>query len=232
MNAIAGVDGCKAGWLSIARTSETGAIDSAVYPTAADLVEQAYRLIAIDIPIGLPDSGSRACDELARRMLGRRACCVFPAPIRPLLRCANQAEASAVRRRWEGKGVSAQAWNIVHKVREVDLLLAANPALQGRVREVHPEISFMTWNQGAALRERKRSAAGKATRAALIASRFGKHAFDEVRVRHGRAQVADDDINDAFAALWTAERIANGTAVVIPAQVERDAAGLRMEILG
>jgi predicted RNase H-like nuclease len=231
MKAIAGVDGCRAGWLSIAWSSETGSIDSTVYATAAELLGRAHRVIAIDIPIGLPDCGSRTCDELARRMLGRRACCVFPAPIRPMLRCANHAEASAVRRRWDGKGVSAQAWNIVHKVREVDLLLAANPALQDRVREVHPEISFMRWNGGAALLERKKSAAGKALRAALIASRFGEHAFADVRARHGRAQVADDDIHDAFAALWTADRIANGIADVIPARVQRDAAGLRMEIL-
>jgi predicted RNase H-like nuclease len=230
MTTVAGVDGCKAGWVCIAGTSETGSIDSAVYRTAAELMAQAYRLIAIDIPIGLPDSGSRTCDKIARKALGRRGCCVFPAPIRPLLLGKGLADASAIRRRVEGKGLSAQAWGIVSKIREVDRLLTTNPSLQDRVREVHPEVSFMAWNHHSPIRDRKKSVAGKAARATLIASRFGGHLFDQVRAKFPRSEVADDDINDAFAALWTAERIANGQAVVIPDQTERDPAGLRMEI--
>jgi predicted RNase H-like nuclease len=232
MTTITGVDGCKAGWLCVTWTSGTGSIASDVYRTAADLLEQHGRdqVIGIDIPIGLPNLGSRACDTIARKMLGRRGCCVFPAPIRPLLLGASHAEASAARKRLEGKGVSAQAWGIVPKIREVDLLLAANPSLQDRVREVHPEISFMTWNRGVPIEERKKSPAGKAARAALIASRFGNDAFDEVRRRYPRAQVADDDINDAFAALWTTERIACGSARVIPESPVFDPAGLRIAV--
>ena len=230
MTMIAGVDGCRAGWLCIAEISETGRIDSAVHPTSAELIEQPYRLIAIDIPLGLPEFGSRTCDTIARRMLGRRGCCVFPAPIRALLPCRSLADASAVRRRLEGKGMSAEAWGIVPKIRELDRLLRASPSLQERVREVHPEICFMMWNRGVPFLERKKSSAGKATRAALVAARFGDHAFDHVRKRYPKAAVSDDDIHDAFAALWTAERIANGEAVVIPGEPQRDVAGLRMEI--
>jgi predicted RNase H-like nuclease len=227
---ITGVDGCRAGWLCIAETTETGSIDSAVHRTAAALTEQPYRWVAIDIPIGLPDSGSRTCDRIARKMLARRGCCVFPAPIRAVLPCGSQADASAVRRRLEGKGMSAQSWGIVPKIQELDLLLTANPSLQERVREVHPEICFMMWNRGVPILERKKSPAGKAARGALVAARFGDHAFDHVRSRHPRADVSDDDINDAFAALWTAERMANGEAVAIPEQTQRDVAGLRMKI--
>jgi predicted RNase H-like nuclease len=163
-------------------------------------------------------------------MLGRRGCCVFPAPIRAVLRSKSPVGASAVRRRLEGKGISAQAWGIVPKVREVDRLLRASPSLQERVREVHPEICFMMWNRGVPILERKKSSAGKAARAALVASRFGDHAFDRIRRRYRKAAVADDDIHDAFAALWTAERMANGEAVTIPDQIQRDGAGIRMEI--
>ena len=49
-------------------------------------------------------------------------------------------------------------------------------------------------------------------------------------VSAAEAQVADDDINDAFASLWTAERILNGSAKVIPDHPCRDPFGLRMEI--
>lgn len=88
----------------------------------------------------------------------------------------------------------------------------------------------MMWNRGVPILERKKSPAGKAARGALVAARFGDHAFDHVRSRYPRADVSDDDINDAFAALWTAERMANGEAVAIPEQAQRDVAGLRMEI--
>jgi predicted RNase H-like nuclease len=88
----------------------------------------------------------------------------------------------------------------------------------------------MMWNRGVPILERKKSSAGKAARRTLVAMRFGDQAFDRIRRRHAKTAVSDDDINDAFAALWTAERIANGEAVVIPTQTQRDGAGLRMEI--
>jgi predicted RNase H-like nuclease len=41
---------------------------------------------------------------------------------------------------------------------------------------------------------------------------------------------ADDDINDAFAVLWTARRIHAGRARGIPDPPERDARGIGMAI--
>ena len=41
----------------------------------------------------------------------------------------------------------------------------------------------------------------------------------------------EDDILDAFAALWTAERIALGISQTIPAVPPKDSFGLRMEIV-
>src|SRR6266567_2496156 len=144
MRRVAGVDGCKEGWLCISR-AENADLRSAVYADAADLFSQEPmpELIAIDIPIGLADCGGRECDGVARRMFGRRACCVFSAPIRPVLDAENRTEASHIRTRLEGKGMSAQAWAIVKKVNQVDQALASTPALQMRVREVHPELCFM-----------------------------------------------------------------------------------------
>jgi len=187
-------------------------------------------LIAIDIPIGLADCGGRECDGVARRMFGRRACCVFSAPIRPVLDAENRTEASHIRTRLEGKGMSAQAWAIVKKVNQVDQALASTPALQMRVREVHPELCFMAWNGGTAMSERKKSPTGRAARKQLVETYFGVDAFDDVRARYRRRAVADDDINDAFAALWTAERILKGCAKFVPEQPTYDSLGLRMEM--
>jgi predicted RNase H-like nuclease len=43
--------------------------------------------------------------------------------------------------------------------------------------------------------------------------------------------VADDDMLDAVAALWTATRLYEGTAETLPDEPPLDAAGLRMEIV-
>lgn len=42
---------------------------------------------------------------------------------------------------------------------------------------------------------------------------------------------AEDDIVDAFVALWTAERVARGDAQTLPETPPKDRYGLRMEIV-
>ena len=66
---IAGADGCRAGWLCITRDTAAGAVSAAVFPSAVQLIRQEPRpaVLTLDIPIGLPDTGSRACDLLARQ---------------------------------------------------------------------------------------------------------------------------------------------------------------------
>jgi len=229
---VAGVDACRGGWLCLTRSGSSGTISSVVHESAAALLGQERQpdVLAIDIPIGLCNLGVRDCDSIARKMLGSRASCVFTAPIRPVLQAKTHREASSIRNRAEGKKISAQVWGIVPKIREIDALLSAEPSLQAFVREVHPEICFLAWNGGAAIADRKKSPAGKARREVLVAAYFGDRAFARVRDRHPRTKVADDDINDAFAALWTAERILDGSAKVIPDRAYRDPFGLRMEI--
>jgi predicted RNase H-like nuclease len=98
------------------------------------------------------------------------------------------------------------------------------------VYEVHPEVCFRTWN-AAPLTEPKKSGLGFSTRFALVQSGFPE-AFERVRRDIGRRMVADDDILDAFAALWTAGRIKQGTAVTLPhVDPPIDSAGLPMQML-
>ena len=102
--------------------------------------------------------------------------------------------------------------------------------MQCVVREVHPELSFMMWNGGRAISASKMSTEGKAARSSLVKSCFGQHAFRIIRDEHLRKIVSDDDINDAYSALWIAERIHDGMAVVIPGKRVTDSMGLRMEM--
>jgi predicted RNase H-like nuclease len=147
-----------------------------------------------------------------------------------VLAAASWEEACAIREQLEGKRMNKQSWNITAKVREVDALLQARPELRGWLREVHPELSFSTL-AGAPLPEPKKTATGKQLRQELIAATFGAGAYEAVRAQFRRTAVVDDDILDAFAALWSAERLLNSQATVLPAAPELDTTGLAMEIV-
>lgn len=227
----AGADGCKVGWVCLAREAG-GALDAYCVATAAELITLAPRpnALMIDVPIGLLDKGTRHCDEEARRLLGPRRSSVFSAPLRPVVAANSWAEACEVRGRIEDKRMSQQAWGIAPKVREVDELLRSDPALQSWVREVHPEVCFMAWS-GRPMMHAKKNAAGREERQRLVDEYFGPTAVSKVRAGFARKHVADDDILDAFAALWSAERLLRGEARVIPARPPVDAFGLAMEMV-
>jgi predicted RNase H-like nuclease len=228
---VAGADGCKAGWLCVMRDAR-GRLGSACFATAEELLAQQPQpdALALDIPIGLPERGARECDRAARSRLGARRSSVFPAPPRAVLRATRWEEACLVREGLEGGRISQQAWAIVAKIREVDAALRRAPARAVWVHEVHPELCFASWN-GTPMRHGKKSAAGRSERLALVSRHFGAGAFAAARLRHARRDVCDDDLLDAFAALWTAERILRGEAERLPAVPPLDAQGLRMEIV-
>ena len=230
---VAGVDGCPSGWICLAKDQSTGQICAATYPDAATLIGENSQagLLAVDIPIGLPDAGERLCDREARRLLGwpcRNS--VFPAPIRPAIAASSWNSACQITTQADGRRVSKQTWSIIPKIREIDQALRVDPAAQAQLCEVHPEICFWAWNQRRAMPHKKKSRDGRTERRALIDAHFGPLAVCQVRQRFRARDVADDDIYDAFAALWTAERINAGQASVIPEQPDIDSAGLRMGI--
>ncbi len=162
--------------------------------------------VVVDIPIGLPDSGPRRCDQEARRLLGwPRSSSIFSAPARALLAAATYQEALALQRHREGGGISRQAFGIMAKIREIDTLLADGPA---PLYEGHPELSFLAMGAGASLAS-KHTAAGQRQRRQLLEPAFGRLDLN----RWGRPA---EDILDAYACLWTARRLAEGRALWLP----------------
>lgn len=229
---IAGVDGCPAGWIALVEQTETRRIIAHVFPTFRDLADPLdASVIAIDIPIGLTDCGPRQCDLDARKRLGpKRGTSVFPAPIRPALGAATYLEAKAASIAAQKKGISQQAWAIYPKIRQVDDALQADSDLRARVVEVHPELTFSTW-AGAPILPGKKRPEGHAIRRDLIASDFGIMAFESARNQVSRGQASNDDIADAFAALWTARRIVNGSSRTLPSDPPLDSRGLPMRMV-
>lgn len=230
---IAGVDGCPAGWFRSALHLERRELDFRICNSAAALLAEppVPRVLAIDIPIGLLASGTRACDVEARARLGwpRRAS-VFPPPLRPALAAASQAEATRITRAIDGKGVGAQAFNIFAKIREVDDWLSASPRrVRDRVYEAHPELCFSAWAGGRPMVHGKRSPEGRQERLRLVEAWLGAGVLERARGGYGRTKAADDDILDSIATLWTARRIADGDFIALGCGGE-DECGLPMRI--
>ena len=226
---LIGADGCRGGWITAER------IGDEIAWSRIERLEVLYEradmpaVVAVDAPIGLVARGARDCDVAARRALGPRRSSVFPAPLRPLLQAASYAEAARLRERIEGKRISRQTWGILPKIRELDDLLRANPAARAVTREVHPELSFQKLNRDRPLRASKRAPDGRAERLALL-RRWCGNAVERALADRRRLGCAPDDVFDAVAALWTAERIARGEAISLPPDPPRDAVGLPMWI--
>jgi predicted RNase H-like nuclease len=233
MNFICGADGCKGGWVVVSKDLNSGEVSWRFCRTARQIVDDKPmpQLVAIDIPIGLTEIGPRQCDPEVRRMLGPvRGCSVFPAPIRPVLPVTDYKEACLIRFGIEGKKMSKQSFAIMPKIKEVDDLLRQEPALRDTFREVHPELCFYFMAGKQPVVSKKREEEGARIRYDLLKPAFGRWLPSALADRR-KLGCAEDDILDAFAALWTAERIAKGTAQTIPPIPPRDAMGLRMEMV-
>jgi predicted RNase H-like nuclease len=230
-----GVDGCRGGWVIAASDETFSGVSFSIADDLAPVIagaENGGALIGIDIPIGLSDSGPRACDLAARRLLGRpRGSSVFPAPCRTALAATTYRRACGLSRRALGVALSMECFNILPKIRQVDVLMT--PARQAFVREVHPELVFaILAGHGQGLVEPKRTAAGERVRLRLLRRLVPRFDPGAVRTALGVARVARDDVIDAVACLLAAQRIARGKALVLPdGAIARDVRGLRMEIV-
>jgi len=136
---VAGVDGCRAGWVAfkVEASSLATSVQVVDLPTLLRNRPSDLACLGIDIPIGLLD-GSRACDNAARKMLGQpRGSSVFPAPCRAALTAKNHVEASGINRQKTTRGLSQQAWGIAAKIKQVDDTIT--PDSQQWAFEVHPK---------------------------------------------------------------------------------------------
>ena len=207
---VVGIDACPGGWVGIV-------LDDAAHPTGVfgrtvpELLQavSSVRLITIDIPIGLPVTGSRAADHAARAAVGPRWQSVFLTPIRAALEAPTYHEANRLARQQSGTGISQQAYGLRAKILEVDAWLPHAPA---PVFEVHPEVCFAVM-ASAPLATSKKSWAGLERRRQLL--RLAGIEFPSDLGEAGRRANADD-VLDAAAAAWTARRLVAGTARPLP----------------
>jgi len=135
---VAGVDGCRAGWIAAFARPQSGEVRLRVVPRFAEVTAaapEAPAIIAVDIPIGLPEQagrGGRTADNVVRSLLGARRSSVFSVPSR--------------------RAVFAEV----------------GPFGDGQVRETHPELAFWRLNGGCPLASAKKTKAGLALRRRLL----------------------------------------------------------------
>jgi predicted RNase H-like nuclease len=205
-SAVLGVDGCPGGWIGDLVSGSS--VEWLLLPDLAAVLSVPAAAVGIDIPIGLPAVGPRACDVAARARLGVRRSSVFPAPLRCVLDAPSYAQACEVSRAASGRALSKQAWFLVPRIADADRTLTA--ADHARVVEVHPELVFATL---AGVLPPKKDPLGQDLRAKALRVELPEWSAPPRPARM-------DDALDALACAWTARRWFEGTAEVLGDEVD------------
>lgn len=214
-HAVVGVDGCAAGWVGVV-LGRAAAPQGVFAATLHDLARQVPDAagFGVDIPIGLPVRGERSADLAARLALGPRRSSVFSTPVREALTAATHARATQVSRELTGKGISRQAYGLAPRILEAEAWVVD---LDVPVWEVHPELSFTTL-LGYPARASKKTWSGIRERVTALAA-AGIELGD---LGEAGRRAAVDDVVDAAAAAWSAQRLLAGRGVAYPDPPEVD----------
>ena len=195
-----GVDGCRTGWVCAGWDGRHWVL--VLIPSLEDLLPLApSAIVYIDMPIGLSENGVRACDQAARRQLGR-ARAVYSLRRRVWRWKAAYADINSESKLRYGRGVSKQAFYLLPKIRELELILSRTDVSASNWYETHPELCFSALNNGVPMRHNKKSEAGRSERLAIlervlrepgVMSMYGSFAAE---VPRARCQL--DDIVDSL----------------------------------
>jgi predicted RNase H-like nuclease len=234
---LAGVDGCPIGWVAAFVRPTGDAVEVRILPRFADILAAAPAIMAVDMPIGLPERagyGGRAAENAVRPLLGARQSSVFTVPSRAAIAATSYWDACAVALATSDppRKVSKQLFMLAPKIREVDEALRAEKVAAERVFEVHPELAFWRMTGGRALDEPKKVKGrpyepGLALRRRLLIDAGLSAAAVNASPPRGAGA---DDLLDALACAFVARRIRAGLAEPFPNPPPRDACGLPMAI--
>lgn len=230
MMRVAGIDGCKSGWVAVAvedgDASSAAPVHGASLAVLLDLTQA--DLAVVDVPIGLTDGpADRDVEAAMRAVLAGKASSVFNTPCRAALAEASYAGANAVNRAVLGKGLSKQTFAIMPKIAEADIVARARG--QDRLREGHPEVSFSKL-AGAPVRDGKTTLSGQAIRRRLLEDAgFPVGRLVESVPRGFRGGL--DDLLDACILAWSALRLSKGKHLTLPPLPSRDGQGLVMSVV-
>jgi len=216
-----GLDGFSKGWVAVFLDGDRQTIS--FHADIADALVRPFDRAGIDIPIGMSEDGTRACDRLAREKLRPHTSRVFTGARRWLWQefCDPDKANIEARRRGQTR-VSRQLWYLGPKIMEVDAFVLAHRVHD--IREVHPELVFLRLNANKPLPSKK-SEEGDSLRRTLL-QRGGFRDIDrwltKTRIGTGAKR---DDVLDACAVAIAAREPAGSVGSPPP-----DKHGLPMQI--
>jgi predicted RNase H-like nuclease len=229
-----GIDGCRGGWVVTVVTpglplrarviTRIEALDGLLGELGV-----AASCCLIDMPIGLPVSGPRPLDAAAKALLGAKASSLFTIPPRPVLDALDYAEAKQLSRASMGSALSIQAWNLLPRVRELDLHLRRRLPEPPRLRESHPELAFSLL-AGAPLPSKQTAAGITARMAVLRSANLDPDPLFAEPPAHPQGRVAAHDLLDALVLALVASLAESAQTRLAPAPAI-DPLGLPMEMI-
>lgn len=239
-----GVDGCRAGWFAVflaAESDQNCKWDIGLFSNFSSVIDfikknygQADPLILIDIPVGLKNGGSgeRLSDIGARSILKARKSSIFPVPCREAVYAENYERACEINKKLTGKSISRQAWNIVPKIRDVDVFLTRNEIFREKVRETAPEVCFQAFT-GSPMQYPKKSPEGFSERMKALKNLclYADKIVESALSKYRRKEVSKDDVLDALAAAVTAKMGQRYGFEYLPSKPEKDSEGLNIQMV-
>jgi predicted RNase H-like nuclease len=216
---VAGIDWYRGAWVATVlqgRRKPAVLVDPDL-KSLIDRIGEDTTCIAIDMPIGLPTGGPREADRAARDFVGPRRNSVFPTPPAEVLNAESYPRANDVAQDLLGHKISKQSYALAKNI----ALVAEIAAVDKRIIEAHPEVSFCAMAQ-AHLQWAKTTWNGQMQRRRLLAQQ--RIALPDDLGEAAAVPVAD--VLDSAAAAWTARRYARGHARSCPAGAQRDQIGV------
>ena len=116
------------------------------------------------------------------------------------------------------------------KVRQVRAYLRTVPDAANVIYEVHPKLSFVELQGGFALPHKAQRKFLFKDRMSYLCDVFPYQTLADALAAYPRSEVANADVLDAFAMLWSAKRIANSCAERLPSTPVYDARGIDMAV--
>lgn len=244
--AVVGANPYRGGWFAVRFDDDLAGVAQADRFPDIDSLMDAWgdaSPVLLGVPIGLPDARrpTRRADREARRALGPpRNTAVFPVPSREIVEAFRSGQAityeeqSSLNQRAVGKRLSRQSAALLHKIAEVDRFLLRDAGVPAEIREAHRELCFWALNGQRAMTHSKSTPEGALERLEVLGAFLPwARGFADYLGRDLRRPVPQPVVLDTLAtALTAASRHPRLSALQsIPAEPQRDARGLPMEMV-
>lgn len=232
-----GVDGCRNGWVAVNITK--GDFEIGIFNKIGDIFikYKASDSIVVDMPIGLPESKKDIRPEKeARKILSSRSCCIFNVPCRQAVYQREYPKANKINRKFLGKGLSKQSFNISKKIREIDEFLNKSSEYKNKILEGHPEICFAVFNSDKNLPrpiyENKKTEEGMKKRLKILNKYYNKTKDVKNAIQSDpKLNSIGDDVIDALCLAVAGVYGCKNGFETIPKNPSKDSRGIIMQMV-